>query len=97
MTSFSRLIEHMNDDVLFEETDPRAIAVVRAGINLRADFWDDFLKICNQPSLSELLGIRKEAIARWPTIIRTALADIERMDSMEASKKKANLITTGYN
>lgn len=98
MTSLCRVIEVMNEDELvLEEVSPKATAAVRAGLNLRPDFWDDFLKVCNQSqALSELLGVRREVIARWPSAVRAALAAVERQDSADAATKKASLITTGY-
>ena len=98
MTSFCRLIEKMDESMVLENIDnSKAIAAVRAGINLRADFWDDFIKICNQSNaLSELLGVRKEIIARWPNAVREALSQVEKQDSMASVSKKASLITTGY-
>jgi hypothetical protein len=100
MTSLCRVIEQMNCEeatVLENYDNSKALVAVRAGSNLRADFWDDFIKVCNQSqSLSELLGVRREVIARWPAAIREALAKIDKQDSAEALTKKASLITTGY-
>ncbi len=96
MTTLARVIEQM-DCLVLEDVDPKAAVAIRAGVNQRADFWDDFIKICNQSqALSELLGVRKEVIARWPTAVREVLAQVEKQDSLEASTKKASLITTGY-
>ena len=97
MTSFCKVIEKMNEEAtVLENTDnSKAVAAVRAGLNLNADFWDDFLKICNQSAaLAELLSVRKEVIARWPSAVREALAKVERQDSADAATKKASLITT---
>jgi len=98
MTSFGRLIEQMNgDDTLLENIDLKAIVAIRAGLNISPEFWDNFIKICNQSqSLSELLGVRREVIARWPNQIRDNLANVEKLDSADAVTKKATLITTGY-
>jgi hypothetical protein len=99
MTSFARVLEQMNGDTVLEFADanPKAVIAIRAGLNIRPEFWDDFLKMCNQSqALSELLGVRREIIARWPNQVREGLAHVERQDSTEAASKKANLITTGY-
>ena len=97
MTSFGRLIEQMDGDTLLEEVNLKAVVAIRAGLNIDPNFWDNFLKICNQSqSLSELLGIRRETIARWPGQIRENLANVEKLDSADAVTKKATLITTGY-
>ncbi len=100
MTSFGRLIEQMDsDETVLESTelDSKAVVAIRAGLNFDADFWDTFLKMCNQSqAMSELLGVRREIIARWPNQIRQGLAQVQRQDSAEASTKKAVLITTGY-
>lgn len=100
MTSLCRVIEQMNCEdatVLENYENSKALAAIRAGSNLRSDFWDDFIKVCNQSqSLSELLGVRREVIARWPAAVREALAKVEKQDSVQALDKKASLITTGY-
>jgi hypothetical protein len=101
MTSLCRVLEQMdNEDTLLEyatsESNSKAIGVIRSGMNLSPNFWADFLRLCNQPHLSELLGVRKEIVARWPSIIRECLDTVRRLDSEEATGKKANLITTGY-
>lgn len=100
MVSFCRILEHMNNENLVLEelnANSKVIGVIRSGLNIRADFWDDFLKICNQSGpLSELLGVRKEVIANWPTIIRTNLDQVKQLDGQDALQKKANLISTGY-
>ncbi|RDJ35492.1 MAG: hypothetical protein DWQ19_11795 [Crenarchaeota archaeon] len=98
MASFGQVLERMQNESVKTSENPEAAAAVRAGLNLNADFWDDFIKICNQSkALSELLGVRRDVIARWPNEVRKALAQIERQDSAEAMNKKASLITTGYN
>lgn len=95
MLSFAKLLENisLNEAIM---PDSRALAVVKAGLNIRPDFWDDFLKICNQPALNELLGVRKEVIAKWPSLIRDSIQEIERQNSQEAATKKAEVIRTGY-
>ena len=102
MTSLCRIIEQIEqekeDQLALESYENfKAGVVIRTGMHLRDDFWDDFIKICNQSqALSELLGVRKEVIARWPSAIREALAKVQQQDSAEQSRKKATLITTGY-
>lgn len=95
MVSFAQLMEQMNEPIV-EHHDAKTIAI-RAGLNLSPEFWDDFLKLCNQSqALSELLGVRREVIASWPNNIREGLAQVQKLDGSEAAMKKATLITTGY-
>ena len=97
MSSFYRVLEQLDEHMaLRSEPDPKAIAAVRAGVNLDPEFWDQFLKLCNNPALPALLGVRRDVISLWPSKIRENLSHIEAMDSQEAAYKKANLITTGY-
>jgi hypothetical protein len=91
----------MNDDnaLALESVQPdsKAIGAIRAGLNQDPEFWTNFLKICNQSAnLSVLLGVRREVIARWPSVIREHLEHVRRLDSEDAVNKRANLITTGY-
>lgn len=84
------------ENPLNEQVETKIIAI-RAGNNLSNDFWDDFLKLCNQShALSDLLGVRREVIASWPQRIREGIAQVEKLDGSEASLKKATLITTGF-
>ena len=99
MVSLGRVIERMDEkeEVVLESLlDSKAITAIRAGLHLRPDFWDDFLRLCNQPAIAELFGIRKEVIARWPARVREGLATVQHMDGEEAATKKAGLIKTGY-
>ena len=76
------------------ETDnDESIAVVRAGLNIRPDFWDDFIRICgNADGLSELLDVPKEKISNWSVKINKILEEIGTMDDAEAGSKKAQPI-----
>lgn len=97
MISFFQILERFDKQMtLGSDIDPKVIAVIRAGLNIDPEFWNNFILMCNNPHLSQLLGIRKEIIGSWPSKIKQALNSIERMDSEAGALKKANLITTGY-
>jgi len=67
-----------------DNKDTQAKAVVRAGINLRPDFWDDFMSITNDAEgISELLDVPKEKVANWASRIKDMLEDVDETDSEE--------------
>lgn len=97
MTSFCRVIEQLDEHyALTNEPDVKALAAVRAGLNIDPQFWEDFLQLCNNPNLPYFLEINRSTIAKWPAKIRQHLTHIENMDSQHAATKKSNLITTGF-
>lgn len=102
MTSFCRVLELMEEENITlehsnEMSNSRVIGAIRAGLNIDPQFWDNFLKVCNQSAaLSELLGVRKEVIANWPNLIRNNLEQVRVLDGQDAQHKRANLIQTGY-
>ena len=74
----------------------KVAAVLRAGINIRPEFWDEFMQITgNVDGLSELLDVSKEKIAGWAEKIRSGLAEIDQADDEDAKTKKAEIMTTG--
>lgn len=99
MISLGRVLEQLEESMLAEENNMPSsglTAAVRAGLNLRPDFWDDFMKVCNQSTaLAELLGVRKEIISRWPMVIRSTVEKVRQMDNHESSQGTARLIRTG--
>lgn len=83
------------------DQETKALAAIRAGVNLRnpnhGDFWNDFMRICNQPdTLAALLNIPKDKITQWPSAIRRHLELANKLDAGEAVSKRATMITTGY-
>lgn len=102
MLSFQKMIEIMNEDSFLESEDSRneekCIAAIRSGLKIDEEFWDEFLRVCNNTEvLSKLFEIPKERIAKWPSRIRKYLELTKRIDSDEqAMSKKAKLISTGY-
>ena len=92
--SFYKLSEAMQEAT--ENTSDRAIDAVRSGMNIRPDFWDDFIQLCgNAEGLSELLDIPKHKISAWTPKIVTALDKVKQTDDGEAAHNKAKSIPTG--
>lgn len=100
MLSYANLLEilenHKNNG---EENE--AINIVRIGNDLRKNndvsFWDDFINLCsNSKGLSELLGVEKEKISRWPAKIKEALEEMNKQKKEEPSEKEnKKMIPTG--
>jgi hypothetical protein len=102
MLSFQKMIEIMNEDSLLESEDSRndekCIAAIRAGLKIDEEFWDEFLRLCNNTEvLSHLFEIPKERMSKWPSRVRKYLELTKKIDGDEqAMNKKAKLISTGY-
>lgn len=78
-----------------DNKDTQAKAVIRAGINLRPDFWDDFMSITNDAEgVSQLLDVPKEKVANWASLIRDMLEDVESTDSEEKGGR-SEILGTG--
>ncbi len=68
MTSFQSLLENMRH---FREeenkaSESKAADAIRTGINVREDFWDDFLLVINNGSgMAELLSVPLTVVSGW--------------------------------
>lgn len=95
MTSFLKLWENMNNDENTSEND-KSLEAIRMGINIRDDFWEDFLKLVNNAeALSDLLDVPLTKISKWRQIIKQAKEKVSDMDSNVKAKKNLKLMKTG--
>lgn len=99
--SFLKVMELMEHSSLLDDdsrSEEKCIAALRTGLNIDADFWEGFLRLCNNAdTLSVLLDIPKERISKWPSRIRKFLELTKKLDGdHQAMSRKAKLITTGY-
>lgn len=78
-----------------QELDNTTLGIIRIGMNIDPEFWDNFIRICNNPGFADLLRVNKVIVARWPSLIRGALEQIHKLDSELAVGKKATMIPTG--
>jgi hypothetical protein len=98
MVSFMRLWENMTHEKDAEHIDTGAMKAIRTGLNIRDNFWDDFLVVLNNAeALSELLGVRPEQIAGWASRIKHNLERVKRADvaGEGEEKPKAKVLDTG--
>jgi len=98
MPSFMKLWENMtahNKDA--EHIDTGSMRAIRTGLNIRDDFWDDFLMVCNNAeALSELLGVSPDQVARWASSIKHNLERVEKADTLgKGDKPKTKVLDTG--
>jgi hypothetical protein len=75
--SFVKVIELMENSSLLDDesrSEEKCIAALRTGLNIDANFWEGFLRLCNNSdTLSELLDIPKDRISKWSQRIRKYL------------------------
>jgi len=97
-----RDIEQEEEDtaLMGTEIDPTTVTgedangeeAIRLGMNIRHDFWDDFIKMANNAdSLSRLLGIDADKISDWPRRVKESLEKVQDEDSGDRNK----MISTG--
>ncbi len=83
------------------DVDPKALDVIRAGINLKEDesFWQDFIRIANNlDGLAALLGVRPDQVGQWGQKVEEALSKVKELDHREpddAGQTKQELVPTG--
>lgn len=95
MVSFHKIMEHMEvyREGQGETTDRKAAEAIRAGINLREDFWDDFLLLLNNSSaLAELLKVPTTRISSWRSRVQRYLDQVQAEDEVPDPKKRATMI-----
>lgn len=94
MRTFSEYMDSAKS-LFGDNKDTQAKAVIRSGINLRPDFWDDFMSITNDAEgVSQLLDVPKEKVANWASLIKDALEDVDETDSEEKGGR-SEILGTG--
>lgn len=96
--SFQRLMENMDAAKAHHgaNVDTESMQAIRTGINIRDDFWDDFLQVINNSSaLSNLLDVPVSTISGWHAKVKHALEEVQKADAVPDPKKKGELIPTG--
>src|SRR5688572_4722759 len=94
--SFQRLWENMESSRKGGHPDDKSMEAIRNGINVREDFWDDFLLVINNSgALSELLDIPVTKIAGWHHKVKESLERVKQADAVPEPKDKGKMIKTG--
>ena len=103
--SFQQLWEQMDEAVPLMDSgeDTQAIAVIRAGLDLRPDedttFWQDFMDLAsNTEGMAELLDVRPEQVSRWSEKIQEYMEKVDAKEAEDPSTKDdKEIIPTGDN
>jgi hypothetical protein len=96
MVSFAKLWENMETSRKGTHLDDGAIEAIRNGINVREDFWDDFLLVINNAgALSQLLDVPVTKISAWHDRVKKALDKVTQADSVPEPKDKGKMLKTG--
>lgn len=94
--SFSKLWEHMQENLTESDEDSKAMDAIRTGIGVREDFWDDFLMVINNSeALSKLLDVPTMTISSWHSAVNDALSKVKASDETPEMKKKGTMLSTG--
>ena len=77
-------------------TEDRKISVIRSGIGIRENFWEDFLSVINNSEgLSELLDVPTTKISEWHERISKALEQVKQIDGEQQPKNNVKLLKSG--
>lgn len=96
MTLFMNLWEQIDKNRLVENEDSASIKAIKTGLNIREDFWDDFLSLThNAEALADLLDVRPEQIANWSYRIKEGLDEVQKSDDVEEEDMDTKIIPTG--
>jgi hypothetical protein len=102
MLSFLSVIDRMSKKhfVYYENVDEigqdKATNVVRSGINLDQDFWDNFISILNNANgVAELFDVPREKVTNWASRIKEIINKINSEDNEKAKGNKAEIVPTG--
>lgn len=94
-----QLLENMaNHEKDAEHIDTASMKAIRTGLNIRDNFWEDFIQVCNNAdALAELLGVRAEQISGWSGKIKHNLDRVNKADAAGEGedKKKTKVLNTG--
>lgn len=92
MVSFQKLWENIEKNIASDKSQE----AIRTGMNIRDDFWDDFLLLINNSTaLSELLEVPVSKIAGWHQKIKAALDSVQQADTVPDAKDKGKMLHTG--
>lgn len=98
MSSFQKLWENIQIQKESSSKEDKAVSVIRTGIGIRDQFWDDFLQVINNSDgISELLGVPITQISGWHSKIKQALDKVKEADSSPELQDKGKLLKTGHN
>jgi hypothetical protein len=77
-----------------DQSTDDSVEAVRSGMNIRSDFWDDFIQLTgNAAALSVLLDVPKDKIAGWSQKIMDVLATIQQADNADPDGRAKTLPT----
>ena len=99
MVSFRDLIlklEQVESPEGDENEDAKAMVVIRKGLQIDDNFWDNFKQLCNYADgLAKLLDVDTDKIARWSGRIEQVEQKVRESDEGNAGEKKATVMSTG--
>jgi hypothetical protein len=96
MSSFQRLWENIQAQKEKTPHDDKAMSVIRTGIGVNDEFWDNFLLVINNSEgLSQLLDVPTTKISSWHDKVKHVLDKVRQADSSPELKDNGKLLKTG--
>lgn len=95
MITFLEISDRMMSDREEKKADEtQEVRAIKTGLNVRDDFWDDFLRVLNDKTgLSALLEVSPEEIARWSARVSQYLNKVR--DTNDVDNEKTKILDTG--
>jgi len=86
---FTHTVDSDGDGPLLDSgEDSKAMELIRVGESMDPNFWEHFMKICNNSEgLADLLNISTSDISNWASRIRDALAKVQKTDGEDRRNK----------
>jgi len=98
MASFYDLLTALEANDLEQEVkEDKVLGLIRKGLEIRkpkcGDFWEDFMALASDAeAMSDLLDVPVHKVAKWGTVIREKLAQIE--DEPTGDSKNSKIVPT---
>ena len=94
--SFQKLWENMQSQKNKSSHDDKSMSVIRTGLGVDENFWDNFLQVINNSEgLSQLLDVPTTKISSWHSKVREVLDKVKEADSTPDLKDSGKLLKTG--
>lgn len=87
--SYDFMLEQLEEkDILMDSgEETKAAQIVRAGLNISPEFWNNFITLfSNSEGVAELLGVQREKVAAIPNKIK------EIIDNIDSKNKKEKFV-----
>jgi hypothetical protein len=96
-TDVTNLMKYEATNLEDEEIDEKSKEMIRIGLKIDEDIWENLIRLCNNSDLLYcLFDIPKEKVSKISLNIRKYLDKIKEDHEEESRNRKFKMISTGY-